>query len=276
MIGPFYSISIMARPQQNSIEYFSLNVCFFDDPKLLFVSEKFGLKGEIIALKLLCWIYKNEGYYMQFNEEIAAIFCRKELSGVTSKELIEVVNELLNRSFFNKNLYEKEGVLSSAGIQKRWIEATKRRKSNIDKKYFLLSYCTQNDTETPTNDTETPQKDTETTSNDTEMRQSKVKESKVKESKVNHPPNPQKNDDAEIQLFGSKNQYDFSKIKWNLWNHDSSDFILSVKAAIGEGAKAKLFENKVTELINSEYKISDPKKFFTPILIEHLKTHDKW
>jgi hypothetical protein len=151
-------------------------------------------------------------------------------------------------------------------------------------KYTIITICKYDSYQIIKN-TSDKQNDKQNDKRETNQRQTNVKPTSItnnennnnKENNVNnHPPNPQKNDDVEIQFFGSKKQYDFSKIKWNLWNHESSDFILSVKAAIGEGARAKLFDDKINDLITQGYKATDPKKVFLPILIQHLKDHDKW
>lgn len=167
----------MARPKVYGIDYFTFNVSFFDDPKILFVHDRFEEKGELIAVKLLCWIYKNDGYYINWNDEMAMLFAKRAFGRNIKYSLVnDVVSELIKREFFNRQMFEKFKILTSSGIQKRWLEATKRRTVEIEKRY----YCIQDDTESTVNDTETPPEATETTPEKPEIPQSKVKYSKEK------------------------------------------------------------------------------------------------
>jgi len=163
----------MAR-SKSGLDYFSFDIDFFNDQKIEFVSAKYGELGELIAIKLLCKIYR-EGYYLKWGEDECLLFSKKAGEDI-SKELVKnVIDELLKRGFFNKNLYDKYSILTSKGIQKRFLEAAKRRKEIVFfKEYFLLNghdvYIS-------------PQNVNIITKNVDIREQSKVKESKVKKSK---------------------------------------------------------------------------------------------
>lgn len=53
----------MARPIKEGLDYFPLYVDIFEDEKIEAISGEFGIKGEIIVVKLLCAIYKK-GYFI--------------------------------------------------------------------------------------------------------------------------------------------------------------------------------------------------------------------
>lgn len=167
----------VARPKKTGLDYFPLDV-YLDD-KFKFVEIKFKLEGFAIVIKLLQKIYAN-GYYIEWGEDEELLFTddiRAELNTVR-----EVVKECLKRDIFSKTMYDKYKVLTSRGIQKRYMEATKKRTSvTIDKQLDLVS-----EEKTPVNSTESTQ--------------SKVKESKVNESKVNN-----NNDDVVVVDNSSKN-----------------------------------------------------------------------
>ena len=156
----------MARPVVESLQYFPLDVDIFDDPKLLFVAEKFGEDGEIVAIKLLCWIYRN-GYYCEWDKEHSLIFARKTLTNIKSDRCDEIVNELLERGFFNKKLFQQHGILSSKAIQSRWqrVIDDARRRAEIKMEFNLLMQeeTPPKPTLTPSEEEETPSKTTETT-----------------------------------------------------------------------------------------------------------------
>ena len=57
----------MARPTKKGLDYFPFDVDFFEDEKIAAISGEFGLKGEIVAVKLLCAIYRN-GYFILWSD----------------------------------------------------------------------------------------------------------------------------------------------------------------------------------------------------------------
>jgi hypothetical protein len=127
----------MARTNQIGIKYFSFDVDFFNDEKIEFTSARFGVKGEVIAIRLLCKIYRN-GYYTPWNDDESALLAKRAGDGVSPSLVSEVVKELVKRGFFDETLLNRFGILTSRGIQKRYFEATKRFKSVEVERDFLL------------------------------------------------------------------------------------------------------------------------------------------
>jgi len=127
----------MARPQKEGLDYFPLDVDMDQDDKLFFIEAKHGLIGFAIVVRLLMQIYK-EGYYKHYDDNKDAFLFAKRLS-VDVNVIKNVVNDCINEGFFNKDLYEKYGILTSRGIQKRYLEAcTRRKKVSIIKEYCLI------------------------------------------------------------------------------------------------------------------------------------------
>ena len=126
----------MARPNKMGLDYFPFDIDFFEDEKIVAISGEFGIKGEIVAIKLLCAIYKN-GYFILWNDLIKFKLL-KNLPGVSSELLDSIMNRLVLWGFFDKDLFDSMGVLTSAGIQKRYFKISKRRKSVDDFRYLLV------------------------------------------------------------------------------------------------------------------------------------------
>lgn len=126
----------MARPLKQGLDYFSFDVDFFEDDKIVAVFTQFGIKGEITAIKLLCAIYRN-GYFAVWDEKLRIKLLRN-LPGVSMELLTQIVNSLLKWGFFNKELFESDGILTSHGIQARYFAGTKRRISAKTKLPYLL------------------------------------------------------------------------------------------------------------------------------------------
>ena len=161
---------------KKGLDYFSFDVNFFDNDKVALIEAEFGMKGVFILLKLLCKIY-SEGYYCEWGEDQCLLFTSRKLKpsipDLTAKFTQQVVESLVKRNFFNKDLYEKHSILTSRNIQERYFEVAKRRQKNdFDTAFWLL----------------TNNKNVDRNAENVDIfSQRKVKESKVKESKYNLP-----------------------------------------------------------------------------------------
>lgn len=110
------------------ILYFPLKVNLPENIAMELVEARFGLKGVAVVIKLLCKIYKENGYYLTWNGEQRSLFSVKAGRDVSEEEMQGIVDILVEKGFFDRELYEKQGVLTSAEIQEAWLDATKRRK----------------------------------------------------------------------------------------------------------------------------------------------------
>lgn len=131
----------MARPLKRGLDYFPLDVDFFQSDEIAFVSARFLDKGELIAVKLLCKIYKNNGYYLKWSEDEAILFATRVVGDSSRYALVnDVVHELIKRSFFDKTIFDSFKVLTSAEIQRQYFAAVERRKEvPIIKEYLLIT-----------------------------------------------------------------------------------------------------------------------------------------
>jgi len=126
----------MARPLKKGIDYFPLNVDMDEEDEHVYMLEaKFGVEGFGVLIKLLMWIYRN-GYYYSWGEKEQLFFARKKAVDITLCR--QVCDFCIQSGFFCKHLYEKYGILTSRGIQKRYLEATQKRKKILFIKEFLL------------------------------------------------------------------------------------------------------------------------------------------
>ncbi|WP_051291312.1 DUF4373 domain-containing protein [Fictibacillus gelatini] len=160
----------MARPNKQGVDYFPLDVHM--DDKIKFVEIKYKLEGFAVVIKLMQRIYAN-GYWCRWSEDEMLLFSDEIKADFSLVE--KVVSECLKRDVFDVELYEKYGILTSRGIQKRYKEIVRRRKDvEVIEEYLLI------DGSFGVNDVINPSAGQQ---NDGKSTQSKVKESKVKESK---------------------------------------------------------------------------------------------
>ena len=188
----------MARPIKDGVEYFPFDVGFFDDDKVKYLRQKHKAKGMYMLVFLLCDLYRKNGYFMEWDEGKQSLLaddmrCADEVS------LARLVEGCLSCGFFDKRVFEAYGVLTSAGIQRRYIRMFNSREMiYMNEEYFLLDmsnpkdispgilnkltlkkvFCTENpdkNTENPDKNTENPQK--EKKEKDTIVSQRKAEES---------------------------------------------------------------------------------------------------
>ena len=137
----------MARPEEKGLKYYPFDVDFFNDEKIEAISGEFGIKGEIVAVRLLCAIYRN-GYFIEWSDLYKMKFLRN-LPGISSDLLDTIILRLVKWGFFDKDLFNSAKVLTSRGIQRRYFEAIRRRKQSGEYPY-LIEQQTSNGKARPT------------------------------------------------------------------------------------------------------------------------------
>lgn len=195
----------MARPQKSGLNYFPLDVDIEIDDKIMLIESEFGINGFGIIIKMLCKIYKN-GYYYEWGEKEQLLFSKR--INVDKNEVIECINAALKWDLFDKTIFDRYKVLTSKGIQKRFLEAIGRRKTlEIVKEYWLIDMpksekMTVNIVNVGINGVNVGING----ENVVIYPQSKVKKSKEKKSKVNE---SKKDDDIDIDVDDDDNLFGF-------------------------------------------------------------------
>lgn len=138
----------MARPTKQGVDYFPLDVGFFSDVKIRKIARACGPNSASIIICLLCNIYKDEGYYILWDEDLPFVIADEV--GVAEGSVKEVLLKAIQVGLFDNDLYEKYKILTSAGIQKRFFNITYQRKeTGIIPEYLInhannLVNCTNN------------------------------------------------------------------------------------------------------------------------------------
>lgn len=129
----------MGRLRKEGNEFFSFDVDFFSDKKIKILKARYGADGITLYIYLLCEIYKN-GFYLKVDEDFE--FIVSDDLNMNSDKVKQVLTFLLERSMFDKQLFQSDAVLTSAGIQRRYQLMVKSRavKNPIKvERYWLLS-----------------------------------------------------------------------------------------------------------------------------------------
>ena len=164
---------MLARPTKTGLEYFPLDVNFLYDIKVRKIIKPLGPEAIGVLVYLLAEIYKDNGYYISWNDDIC--FLMSDLTGIDEELIKDVVSKALEVDFFNKDKYKKYNILTSKGIQNRYVSATEKRKNtNINDDYIIkneqisTNEHTQNNSNTKVNSEETRVNVTETKVNSEE------------------------------------------------------------------------------------------------------------
>ena len=122
------------------IPYFPLD-CQLDE-KFQLIEAEFGLKGFAVVVKLLQRIYGINGYYCEWTKDIELLFSMQ--IGEGRNFVSDIVERSLERGIFSGEKFEKYHILTSKGIQKRYLEAVSRRKKVELNEDYLIVPATKN------------------------------------------------------------------------------------------------------------------------------------
>ena len=175
------------RPKQG-IDYSGWSVDIFDsDPKIDKLLDAKGWRGFGIYFFLCQRAYKTNGYFYKWSYDDCATTARKMGGGINSGTVEETVRFCFQVDLFDQRLFDRWGILTSRGIQRRfWAVLSERRIKTAYEEYWLLGpeecnglvkVSLKTDLQ-PTNEYLQP-----TNSETLSRKKSKVKKSKVKESK---------------------------------------------------------------------------------------------
>ena len=185
----------MPRPKKQGMEYFTIDVNFYQDIKIRKLIRYKGIQAVSVYHILLCQIYTN-GYYMLWDEDIP--FTVSEIAHIEEDYVKDVIDYCFNIELLDKTLFEQANVLTSRGIQKRFFDfcvVAKRRLPNDlpyrmvdDKEISVISEETQViSEETQVIPEISPDKTEKTTKKAEISTQSKVKERKDNPTMCGYP-----------------------------------------------------------------------------------------
>lgn len=108
------------RPKQG-IDYSGWSVDIFDsDAKIDKLLDAKGWKGFGIYFFLCQRAYKTNGYFYEWSYDDCATTARKMGGGINSGTVEETVRFCFQVDLFNQGLFDRWGIITSRGIQRRF------------------------------------------------------------------------------------------------------------------------------------------------------------
>lgn len=120
----------MSRPIKIGFDYFPFDVDFFSDIRIRKLTKSQGGKAVTVYALLLCLIYKN-GYYIRWDKELPFII--SEQTGYEEVYIREVIKYCRTIGLFSDEVFLSDNILTSKGIQKRYLQmcASAKRKGDV-------------------------------------------------------------------------------------------------------------------------------------------------
>ena len=174
----------MARPRKDGLDYFPLDVNFLSDLKIKKIIRAYGAQAVAVVMSVLTTIYRDNGYFATYDDDL--IFIIADELKLEDSYVKNVIEKLIEVDFLSQEQKEKNNILTSIGIQERYLKACERRvKTTLNATYSLLNDSSNElpQTESTAEGSFCQQKPDSTGVNDDKGTQSKVKESKAKNSK---------------------------------------------------------------------------------------------
>lgn len=127
----------MARPKKQGLDYFTNDVNFYQDIKIRKLIRHKGVQAVSVYHILLCQIYAS-GYYLPWDEDLP--FIVSETSGLEEDTIQDIINYCITIGLFDKTVFDTHQVLTSHGIQERYISfcAVAKRKLPDNTPYLLV------------------------------------------------------------------------------------------------------------------------------------------
>lgn len=191
----------MGRPPKRGLDYFPKDTSYYSDFKIMELLDEYGPIGQTIYDIILCMVYRD-GYYLEIDPNKLAMKVVRVIGNKWVKKdfVLQVICSCADIGLLHDALL-RQGIITSAGLQRRYANVTVRNKihkekywlldENLEEKIFekqekdtraLLSvpFNQVSVTENPIPVTETLISATEMTTKEKESKQKRRKENKTK------------------------------------------------------------------------------------------------
>lgn len=117
-------------------DYISEETDHFQDLKIKKLKRRYKGNGYAVWKYINSQIFRDKGYFVTFDEE--CILDVAEYWGLDEVEVIEIVTYCLQINLYSGAIFDKFNILTSAGIQRRflkWSDLAKRKNAKVPEKH---------------------------------------------------------------------------------------------------------------------------------------------
>lgn len=136
------------RPRKTGLKHFPVDHNLFDHKKLRQAEDLVDPQGDNALRRLLVdkmlirfysFVYKV-GYYREWNEEAEIDLCKAIGNGMNRVFLAPFLKAFLDTDLLSKEMFERHSIITSGGIQEKWLEISKmirRDNPKIEEQYYI-------------------------------------------------------------------------------------------------------------------------------------------
>lgn len=126
----------MARPMKQGLDYYPTDIDILQNKKIRILKARYGAEGFALYHCLLMEIYRN-GYYINYDEDFVDLMSSEFMTGYD--RTAEIIEFMCAKGLFDNELFTKQKILTSKGVQRRYQEVVKNRVNiKINPDYWLL------------------------------------------------------------------------------------------------------------------------------------------
>lgn len=243
----------MARPQKEGLDYFPLDVDIDQDDKIALIESQYGIEGFAVIIKLMMKIYKTS-YFYEWTEREQLLFSKRV--NVDINRVNVIINDCVKWELFDEAMLKDYQILTSKGIQRRYLEAVGRRqKVEMFKEYLLLDEKIINVYKNLVIVNINPVNVDNITTLIPKVKESKVKESKVEERKENTPSLPPLSFPTP---YHSKIYEQYGEITYRTWFIDTdienkeNEIVILAKSEFVQGVINEKFKKQLDILLGGK------------------------
>lgn len=117
------------RPLKTGLVYFPLAVNIFTSRKMQRLFQAHKQDGVLTYIALLCNIYGKNGYFVPFTANLC--FDLSFMLQIEEATVHSIINFCVEIDLFDKTLFLQEQILTSSGIQSRYLDICKRPDASL-------------------------------------------------------------------------------------------------------------------------------------------------
>lgn len=145
--SPRMGVIATGRPPKIDLDWFPLDCYALSDPKLRRARQEYGYLAIVVYLELLCILYRDKGYYIEYNDQtrddVIWTIQNDVLSGGKYEPTADTIRKLIDClaacRLFSHDLY-RAGFITSHRAQEQYYKRVKNRKdARINPSIWLLT-----------------------------------------------------------------------------------------------------------------------------------------